>query len=438
MLSLFLLLNGLWCYALQDSAETNSKKDLEPLILAIGQSKKIRIDSISKKAKWSSLNTNIASVTKKGVVKAKGLGNTTVTVQDGTKEYECRVSVKTMLIGHRGFSSEYPENTKESVEGAFDNGFDGVEVDVWESENGELMVHHDPTLKRTTGKKGYIWDVDNNNRSQFPIINANGIEKYDYTILIPTLQEIAKIVKERNGYLFLHLKMKIDAGYKLSEKGARKIAAIIKKYDLKTRTVLVSGKDTLSLFDDQGLQRCYFRNPQDKESFLRVFKWCKENKINRQVFTTFENINIYGNVKSLSRTARSYGISFGLYTTIERTEYKILTNVGAGFSMSDYNLNSPDLLSEASESAVANIPKYKKNGKLCLSSDNKVDGFCYCVTDLDGNIIVKTKTEAKSNRAAVVLNLSKGSDYIIKNKAYVFDYGRRIWGKWSKALYVKA
>lgn len=52
-----------------------------------------------------------------------------------------------MLIhGHRGASATHPENTLEAFRAAFHQGADGVELDVRLTTDGELVVHHDPTL----------------------------------------------------------------------------------------------------------------------------------------------------------------------------------------------------------------------------------------------------------------------------------------------------
>lgn len=57
------------------------------------------------------------------------------------------------IIGHRGASKDYPENTARSVREAFAQGADGAEVDVHLTRDGEVVVIHDPDTLRTTGKK---------------------------------------------------------------------------------------------------------------------------------------------------------------------------------------------------------------------------------------------------------------------------------------------
>ncbi len=52
----------------------------------------------------------------------------------------------TRIIGHRGASSAHRENTLEAFRGAFEQGADGIELDVRLSADDVLIVHHDAHL----------------------------------------------------------------------------------------------------------------------------------------------------------------------------------------------------------------------------------------------------------------------------------------------------
>ncbi|ELZ25677.1 glycerophosphoryl diester phosphodiesterase [Halosimplex carlsbadense 2-9-1] len=58
-------------------------------------------------------------------------------------------------IAHRGFAGVNPENTVAAVEAAADRA-DGIEVDVRVCGSGELVVHHDETVDRTTDGSGAV------------------------------------------------------------------------------------------------------------------------------------------------------------------------------------------------------------------------------------------------------------------------------------------
>ncbi len=61
-----------------------------------------------------------------------------------------------IIYGHRGAKGEAPENTISGFVLASQNGIRHFELDVQLSKDGKLMVLHDTTVTRTTGKKGRI------------------------------------------------------------------------------------------------------------------------------------------------------------------------------------------------------------------------------------------------------------------------------------------
>src|SRR4051812_30807296 len=52
----------------------------------------------------------------------------------------------TAVIGHRGASADFVENSVEAFRGAYAQGADWVELDVRVSRDGNLVVHHDSKL----------------------------------------------------------------------------------------------------------------------------------------------------------------------------------------------------------------------------------------------------------------------------------------------------
>lgn len=53
-------------------------------------------------------------------------------------------TARPLVIGHRGASADFPENTAAAFRGAADQGADWVELDVRINRVGELVIHHDP------------------------------------------------------------------------------------------------------------------------------------------------------------------------------------------------------------------------------------------------------------------------------------------------------
>ncbi|HEY5345425.1 MAG TPA: glycerophosphodiester phosphodiesterase family protein [Verrucomicrobiae bacterium] len=94
---------------------------------------------------------------------------------------------KLFCFAHRGARGREPENTVRSVRRALDLGADGVEVDVYFAD-GQLVVIHDATLKRTTNGHGRVMEKS---FAYLRSLNAGAGEK------IPTLAEIFDAVNRR-------------------------------------------------------------------------------------------------------------------------------------------------------------------------------------------------------------------------------------------------
>lgn len=62
-------------------------------------------------------------------------------------------------LAHRGASSLAPENTLEAFGAAVESGAGGLELDVHLTRDGHVVVIHDPTVDRTTGRTGAVAEM---------------------------------------------------------------------------------------------------------------------------------------------------------------------------------------------------------------------------------------------------------------------------------------
>ncbi len=245
-----------------------------------------------------------------------------------------------LLIGHRGYMGQYPESTIEAFTGAFISGFDGIECDVWETGNGDLLIQHDPTTTRTTGKKKYIWNLSEKKRYKYPIISGGNTENYHSTrLIIPTLDETLKVVQKHNGYLLLHIKdIKKDSKYCLSKSGRNKIISKLKKCGLKKKTLIFGGKKYVKPFVKKGFKIGVFTSPKSKKKFYSVAKWCKKNSVKTLVFANMKSITKSGGGKRVSKYLKKKKLDFGVYKTPSGKAYRYLCRIGARFSMSNFDI----------------------------------------------------------------------------------------------------
>lgn len=63
-----------------------------------------------------------------------------------------------LLFGHRGTPVHAPENTFPSFKEAINAGCNAIELDVYRTRDGHLIVFHDDTLERTTNGTGRVAD----------------------------------------------------------------------------------------------------------------------------------------------------------------------------------------------------------------------------------------------------------------------------------------
>ena len=96
LLSVVLLMIAVLVMSLnaQAAVKINKKK----AVLIKGQSVALKITGTKDKVKWSTNKKKVATVTQKGVVKAKAKGSATISAKVGKKNYKCKIKVETPKI----------------------------------------------------------------------------------------------------------------------------------------------------------------------------------------------------------------------------------------------------------------------------------------------------------------------------------------------------
>ena len=108
-------------------------------------------------------------------------------------------------VGHRGASFDAPENTVASAKLAWERGADGVEVDVYLSQDNEVVVIHDKTTKRTTSSD---LEVSKTDLAELTALDA-GLwkDKKWEGVKIPSLTQILDSAsKDSSAYLVIEIK----------------------------------------------------------------------------------------------------------------------------------------------------------------------------------------------------------------------------------------
>ena len=78
------------------NAKTTTRLSSKKIVLQVGKTKKLKVKNkpAGVKVVWKSSKKKVATVSKKGKVKAKKPGKTTITAKVGKKKYKCKVIVK--------------------------------------------------------------------------------------------------------------------------------------------------------------------------------------------------------------------------------------------------------------------------------------------------------------------------------------------------------
>ena len=131
---------------------------------------------------------------------------------------------KIFIEGHRGYCSEYPENTLISFEAAMDIGADGFEFDIWLSKDKIPVLIHDGNCFRTCGANRHVRDMM---LAEIKELDAGYAAKFGDRyigkgIKIPTLEEMAALVRSKNPDYVLGVEIKeyteetVDISWKYS------------------------------------------------------------------------------------------------------------------------------------------------------------------------------------------------------------------------------
>lgn len=141
--------------------------------------------------------------------------------------------IRPLIIGHRGASGDAPENTLASFRLAAAQGADGIEFDVFQTTDKEIVVTHDENLKRITGHD--VWTRRLTLKELRELDFGKG-EK------IPTMEEVLSEV----GSLFSVLNIEIKSTGMFTDGIEQILIDRIKKYHMEEK-VLVSSFNPLHI-----------------------------------------------------------------------------------------------------------------------------------------------------------------------------------------------
>ncbi len=109
---------------------------------------------------------------------------------------------KVCMIGHRGFSSAFRENTESSFLGAVENGSGGAETDIRITKDGVFVTHHNADVVFEDGTSLLISEHTFDELTAKPLLN----NKNDLTVYLCTFRRYLEIMCDNNMVCFIELK----------------------------------------------------------------------------------------------------------------------------------------------------------------------------------------------------------------------------------------
>lgn len=118
------------------------------------------------------------------------------------------------VTAHRGASGRAPENTLAAVRAAIADGADWVEIDVQETSDGVVVVHHDEDFMRAAGDARKIWEASWTDVARIP--NGGWFGPEFEGERVTTLEEVLRVAQ---GRIRVNIELKVYGhGQRLEER----------------------------------------------------------------------------------------------------------------------------------------------------------------------------------------------------------------------------
>lgn len=228
----------------------------------------------------------------------------------------------TLIYGHRGAKGEAPENTLVSFEQCLQHGVRRCELDLHLSRDGELMVIHDPTLKRTTGRRGKVVQHDADELVNYDA--REGGPGWKTPCPIPRLSDLFEKCD------FEHWQLEVKSASRV--RAARTVMAIkelAEQHRLLDRiTVTSSSREVL-----RALNRLA---PEISRGLVAEYNWLDPLKVARQYGCSLLALKWTLCTPERLEKARKQGLHVSVWTVNEPALMRRLADFGVDSLITDY------------------------------------------------------------------------------------------------------
>jgi len=228
----------------------------------------------------------------------------------------------THIYGHRGAKGEAPENTLASFQQCLAHGVRRCELDLHLSRDGELMVIHDPTLKRTTGRRGKVVEHDADELARYDA--RSGGPGWKQPCPIPRLAELFEKCD------FEHWQLEVKSASRV--RAARTVVAIkalAEAHGLLDRITVTSGSREVL----RALKRL---TPEISCGLVAEHGWLDPLKVAKQYDCTLLALKWTLCTPERIAKARQQGLHVSVWTVNEPALMRRLADFGVDSLITDY------------------------------------------------------------------------------------------------------
>jgi len=236
-------------------------------------------------------------------------------------------------FAHRGSSKICPENTMAAFKKALEQGATGIETDVQLTKDGEPVLIHDETLKRTTSGTGWVKDHTLNELKE---LDAGSWFHPDFREeRLPHLDELLELVQDRGTIVNIELKNGVVPYEGLEEKVIQRV----RDHGLSSRVVISS-------FNHYSLLLCKKLAPEIRTGILYMEglyePWAYAGTLQADALHAYHHAVLPGFVAA----AKAAGKAYHPFTVNDPNEMRRLLEAGVDGIITDYPDQLAALLAE--------------------------------------------------------------------------------------------
>jgi glycerophosphoryl diester phosphodiesterase len=138
-----------------------------------------------------------------------------------------------LRLAHRGVPSRAPENTMPGFQEAFRVGMDGIELDVMQTADGEVVVTHDYDLERNTDGSGYVWELPYQ-----AIAGLNAAHQWGPASPPTPVPRLADVLENLPEHMLVNIELKTR--YWFQSGLVKSVVQLVRRYRLVKRTIISS------------------------------------------------------------------------------------------------------------------------------------------------------------------------------------------------------